>query len=161
VEMALDQRAHRVRAGGAVAGGGILRDANALRAVQPAPQDAAQAILNSLGAVAGAADADIGQQHEESAAPVVLLARRLGQPAGKDLHATRHIVDPFAPDLGLALPAGAGANDRLDIGRGALHEPVTAAADVGHAGVYELVYQHPVVEQPTAVDVGADFDHHR
>src|ERR1700716_3997470 len=114
--MAVDQSAHGGGARGAVAGGGIVGDAGALPTVESTPQHAAQAIVETLRAVAGAADGDVDQQHEGGAAPVVLPARGSGQALREGFHALRHVVDPLVPDLLFGLPAGAGADDRLDVG---------------------------------------------
>src|SRR2546428_825191 len=59
VEVPLDQAAHDGGAGDAVAGGGILRDGGAPRAVETAPQHAGQTILKALGAIGGAPQADV------------------------------------------------------------------------------------------------------
>ena len=59
------------------------------------------------------------------------------------------------------MPPRPRAQDRLDVGGGAFHEPGGAAPQIGHAGMDQLVHQHPVVEQPAAVDIAADLDHHR
>jgi len=53
-------------------------------------------------------------------------------------------ADEFVRDLLLVDPAGAGADDRLEVGGEALVEPFSFLMEGGEADVEELVDEHPV-----------------
>ena len=143
----LDEIAEHLRAGRLLGGDDHFGRRPHDGGVAAFSDDVTNDVVEGLLVSGRAANADVGEEHEERAAPIASsIDRAERELRARTRDAALHRVRERGPHRELRAPPRAGAQDRLVVGRETFGEPA-AVAERGKSEVGHLVNEHPIVVQ--------------